>query len=135
MPERVIKQVIVVRKDLNMPVGKIAAQVAHASMRAFLSCRSGQRRDDKYEVWEFLQTGDAVTWNEGISRVAVVGCDTEAELLALQQAAEQAGLPNAIQKDLGLTVFNGVHTNTTLGIGPAEASAVDKITGHLKLLK
>ena len=31
-----LKQVIVVRKDLNMRKGKIAAQAAHASMKVFM---------------------------------------------------------------------------------------------------
>jgi len=147
-----VKQVVVVRKDLNMPVGKIAAQVAHASLKAFLNRRQNDINDDGHfappelrgprleidvgRLMTFAFSDEAADWwYDGISRVAVVGCETEAELLTLQQAAAAAGLPNAIQKDLGLTVFNGVHTITTLGIGPASSEAIDKITGHLKLLK
>jgi PTH2 family peptidyl-tRNA hydrolase len=34
----------------------------------------------------------------------------------------------------GKTEFNGVPTKTCLGIGPAKAEKIDKITGDLKLL-
>ena len=42
------KQVILVRQDLKMPKGKLAAQVAHASVEATL--KSGK---DKIHTWRY----------------------------------------------------------------------------------
>jgi PTH2 family peptidyl-tRNA hydrolase len=63
-----------------------------------------------------------------------VGCQDEAELLALHEQAKQSGLSFALIRDSGLTEFNGVPTFTALAVGPGEDGEVDKITGHLKLL-
>ncbi len=40
-----IKQVLVIRKDLNMSPGKLAAQVAHASMKVFFDRMSTERNE------------------------------------------------------------------------------------------
>jgi hypothetical protein len=41
-----IKQVIVVRRDLNMRKGKLAAQVAHASMKFLIDNDESNRGDE-----------------------------------------------------------------------------------------
>src|SRR5271165_5755766 len=41
-----VKQVIVVRKDLNMRKGKIAAQVAHAAMKFLVDNNEAERGDE-----------------------------------------------------------------------------------------
>jgi len=113
------KQVIVLRKDLNMRKGKMAAQAAHASLSAVLS----NIKDNQVAVW--LKTGQAKI---------VVSVDSEEELLALEQAAKSAGLINALIVDSGYTEFDGVPTITALAVGPGKIAAVDKVTSHLKLL-
>ena len=63
----------------------------------------------------------------------VLRCDSEQELLALEAAAESAGLPNALIRDAGHTVV-AAGTVTCLGLGPATIEAIDALTGALKLL-
>ena len=69
---------------------------------------------------------------EGQKKVAVKVA-YEKELGELEEAADQLGLPHALIVDRGLTeVPEG--TVTCLGIGPAPAAMIDRITGKLKLL-
>jgi len=69
---------------------------------------------------------------EGQKKVAVKVAD-EKELGELEEAADQLGLPHSLIVDRGLTeVPEG--TVTCLGIGPAPAAMIDRITGKLKLL-
>lgn len=131
------KQVIVVRKDLKMKVGKLAAQVAHAS-RAFLSrqLKSG-RPSTHFNGFEYTVCLDLPEqqWIEADHETTIVlGCDSLDDYHAIALAAEQAGLRvNKIQ-DIGKTVFHGVPTYTTLAIGPSDAERIDAVTGHLELL-
>lgn len=125
-----VKQVLVLRTDLNMRKGKMAAQAAHASMKVFFDRRAGSA-PDRLEValWP-----EAAEWVAGAFTKIVVGCASQDELLALEAKTREAGLPCALVIDAGATEFHGVPTPTALAIGPAAAAAVDALTGTLKLL-
>src|SRR5690348_13728809 len=112
-----MKQVIVVNEALKLPRGKLAAQVAHASVAALLEATANSRR----------------AWLEvGMPKV-VVRCESEQELLALEAAAERAGLPHALIRDAGHTVV-AAGTVTCLGLGPAPIEAIDALTRELRLV-
>ena len=115
-----LKQVIVMRNDLNMRKGKMIVQGSHASM-GFL------RHGPMTEVQR--------TWLDSEEHKKVcVQVSSEDELWSIRDAAECLGLPTYVVADFGLTEFKGQQTNTCLAIGPAESDDIDKITGHLKLL-
>ena len=113
-----MKQVILVRMDLEMDKGKLAAQVAHASVDATLKTSK-----DKVEEWR----------SEGMPKI-VLKVANEKELFVFQQEAKKAKLVAALITDAGKTKFKGVATTTCLGIGPDEDEKVDKVTSSLKLL-
>ena len=133
------KQVIVMRKDLNMRKGKMCAQAAHAAMWALLN--SGRK--------EVSETGDLVIytivahkrselpldeWLLGNYTKICVSCDSLQELLNLEADAKAQGLVTHLQHDLGFTEFNGQDTITCLAIGPDESEKIDHLTRHLPLL-
>lgn len=142
-----IKQVLVVRKDLNMRKGKIAAQCSHASMafmtrqmqpqaQSFLQRLTGSVRkllSRKYD-FDVKISYPAIQWISGQFAKVVVSVDSEKELLEIQQAARDAGIECHLVTDSGKTEFHGVPTKTVLALGPDDAGKIDKVTGHLKLL-
>jgi len=137
------KQVIIVRTDLSKEFldnrGKIAAQVAHASLGALLSCVNKQndmRDEDKVMYILRIDKASAIDmWlGEKFTKICLK-CDSLDELLQLEDAAKSANIPHALITDAGDTIFNGVPTVTCLGIGPAWDIDLDKITSHLKLLR
>jgi len=114
------KQVIVFRSDLKMSKGKIAAQAGHAAVSAAEEARKHHRK--WWKAWI----------EEGQCKIAVE-VESEKKLLELERQAKELSLPNALITDRGLTeVPPG--TVTCLGIGPAPAERIDKITGMLPLL-
>lgn len=128
--ERTHKQVIVVRKDLNMRKGKIAAQAAHASMAALLN-NSRYTEDDHL----MLKLTDKIKpWLEAGFTKVVVSVDSEEELLAVHQKCVDSSVITALIQDSGFTEFNGVPTYTAVAVGPDEHAVIDTITGGLKLL-
>ena len=112
-----LKQVIVVRADLRLPKGKLAAQVAHASVEAVL--RSAH---------ELVQSWRA----EGMKKVVVKVAD-ETALLEVQRLAKKKGLVTSLITDAGKTIV-APGTRTCVGIGPASEEQVDAVTGNLSLL-
>lgn len=125
------KMVIVIRKDLNMRKGKMAAQAAHAAMK-FLIDRSESERSDELHV---TLSPVEVDWlfNAAFAKI-VVGVDSEEELRDLILKARLADVEVNPITDSGRTEFNGVPTMTCAAFGPDECEVLDKVTGHLKLL-
>ena len=142
MGDDLIKQVIVMRTDLGMRKGKMIAQGAHASMKVFFdrqvrgltSTVNERLMSPADEALVVPLTAEMAVWVQGIFTKVCVRADSEEQLIALRDHAEAAGLPHALIQDAGRTEFHGVPTYTCLAIGPADAVAIDAITGELKLL-
>ena len=114
-----MKQVIAVRTDVRMGKGKIAAQVAHASLEAYK--RALRERPEWVEAWE----------REGSKKV-VLKVRSEKELLELYERAKRE-VPAALIRDAGYTQVDP-GTITCAGFGPAPDDVMDRLFGHLKLL-
>lgn len=126
-----IKQVIVMRKDLKMRRGKEIAQGSHAAI-AFLT-RKIQRYLGDYGASEFRLSEVELDWINGIFAKVCVRVNSEEELLEIDSKAREAGLECHLITDTGLTEFGGVPTKTCLCIGPDESEKIDLITGELEL--
>ena len=125
------KQIIVVRKDLNMRKGKMIAQGAHGSLGAVL--KAMVRTDSHLSL--NLNTNEALKqWINGPFKKIAVSVNSEQELLDLYKKAQDAGLLSVLITDSGLTEFSGVPTHTVVAIGPAFPEDVDPLTSHLPLL-
>uniref|UniRef100_F6RKZ8 Peptidyl-tRNA hydrolase 2, mitochondrial n=1 Tax=Ciona intestinalis TaxID=7719 RepID=F6RKZ8_CIOIN len=114
------KMVIVVRQDLKMGKGKIAAQCSHAAVGAYKQLN--KHKKSTLKSWEYC----------GQPKV-VLKCQDETELLALHQHAASIGLTATVIQDAGRTQI-APGSRTVLGVGPGIESLVDKVTGHLKLM-
>ncbi len=129
------KQVIVVRKDLNMRKGKIAAQVAHASMAVLLDAMNRQVRDYEIRLTATFPHNSALCqWLLGKFTKICVSVDSEQELLDIYKQAQDNNLLCSLIQDAGLTEFGGVPTYTCVAIGPDFPEKIDILTGKLKLL-
>lgn len=114
------KMVAVVRRDLKLGPGKMAAQVGHAAVECALKAQRHDRR-----------AFDA--WREAGQMKVVLKVATERDLYPLKAEAERAGLSTALIKDAGHTQIPA-GTVTVLGIGPGDEADVDRVIGHLSLL-
>lgn len=111
------KQVIIVRKDLSLGKGKLAVQVAHASLQAYKKA--------------IKETSKA--WEEEGAKKVVLQVENKDDLIHYFEEAKRMGFSTALIKDAGLTeVPPG--TITALGIGPDESKKIDKLTRNLPLL-
>ena len=109
---------LVVRADLGMGRGKIAAQAAHAAVAAALAG---------------IGTPALRAWlHDGQPKVVLrAGSEEQLEAIAAQAAA--AGLPVQVIRDAGRTQV-AEDTPTCCAIGPAEDASIDAVTGGLALL-
>lgn len=124
------KQMLVVRKDLNMRKGKIAAQCAHASMKILLD--RGTRVDEKTLCIDVTDLNE--DWLFGQFKKVCVYVNSESELLEAVEKAKSACIPTALIQDAGHTEFHGVPTYTVAAIGPSSDEELELITGSMKLL-
>jgi PTH2 family peptidyl-tRNA hydrolase len=112
-----MKLALIVRTDLGMGRGKIAAQVAHAAVAAVLA--SGE--------------ADLAAWLADGQPKVVLKVATEEHLLGLARQAAARGLPAEIVRDAGRTQVPA-GTPTCCAIGPADDDRIDAVTGELSLL-
>ena len=111
-----LKQVILVRTDINMSKGKVAAQVAHGAVNCALSANKKLLKN-----WQ----------STGMKKITLKAESLE-ELEKYQQLAEDADLVNSLITDAGHTEIEP-GTQTVLCIGPGPEVQIDKITGQLKM--
>lgn len=123
--EEPLKQVMVVRTDLKMGKGKIAAQCCHASLGAFRRASSPRAP----EVWQ--------TWLRrwliiGQTKVAVK-CPSEEEMAEVAENARANNVPFYVVADAGRTQI-AAGSRTVCAVGPAPVSVVDALCSQFKLL-
>lgn len=112
-----LKQVIIIRNDLKLPKGKMAAQAAHASVDATLKAEKGV----------------VSSWRaNGMAKIALK-VETEKDLYKYIQIAKDQGMPTSIISDAGRTCI-APGTVTCGAIGPASENDIDNIVGELKLM-
>jgi PTH2 family peptidyl-tRNA hydrolase len=116
------KQVILVRTDLKMPKGKLAAQVSHASVGCVINALKNKTTKKIVEEWV----------DEGMKK-SILKVRDEKELMYYRRIAEENRLVTSLITDSGRTFFKQ-STMTCLGIGPDKEKKIDEVTGKLKLL-
>jgi PTH2 family peptidyl-tRNA hydrolase len=124
MENRDIRQVILMRTDLDMGVGKMVTQGAHASEGAKALQYTQAKYNDYIDEW-------LITGHTKITLEVKSG----EKLNNLVKKADEAGINVYVVTDEGRTVFNGVSTVTCACLGVAPKEDLDKITGRLRLLK
>lgn len=112
--------ILVVRNDLKMGKGKIAAQCGHGAVGAYKSAVKSMPA--VVRQWE----------NSGCPKIAVK-CESKAELLEIRRQAKEHNFNICMIRDAGRTQIEP-NSITVLAIGPAKVSDLDHVTGHLKLL-
>jgi len=125
-----VKQVLVLRKDLNMSKGKMVVQGAHASI-AFLTNKMKDNLSNPEALWWVNLSQAEKEWVYGTFFKVCVGVDSEKELLDIGYNAVMLGLS---VKYIEETTGFDKPTVTCLAIGPDYSSKIDPLTKHLKLL-
>jgi PTH2 family peptidyl-tRNA hydrolase len=113
-----MKQAIVVRKDLKMGCGKIAGQVAHASLRAYWATNKEDR--------------DNWTYNHNETKI-VLKVYSSKDLDEIILRCEELDIPCSWVFDAGKTQIEP-HTFTAVGVGPCSKDDIEEVVGGLKLL-
>lgn len=115
------KLILIVRNDLKMGKGKIAAQVGHAVLGIYKN-NIKQKRTDILEKW----------FNTGEAKV-VCKINSERDLYTIKYKAEQMNICTCVIQDAGRTQI-AAGSSTVLAIGPDYSNRLNQITSHLKLL-
>lgn len=113
------KMILVVRNDLKMGKGKVAAQCSHAAVAAYKQVQ--RRNPELLKQWEYC----------GQPKVVVKAPDEDTLINLLGQARE-VGLTVSLIQDAGRTQI-APGSRTVLGVGPGPADLIDRVTGDLKL--
>lgn len=116
----------VVRRDLDMPIGKLASQAGHAFTASLFECID-QHPEDAVRY----RAGD-----NGGSKVTLY-CRDLKELTDIAKRCATSGLPHAVFEDSGHILppyFDGGPVITALGIGPVRRADAKPVVGKLKMV-
>ena len=128
-----IKMVFVVRKDLNMRKGKLAAQVAHGCLNSFIEQTKSDTIDNEYTLSP--STNNKITnWLENNYTKIVLQCDNLEELEKIYNMCKETKVYCYKVYDLGFTEFHNKETLTCIAIGPDYSDKINSITENLKLM-
>lgn len=146
--------VLIIRNDLKMGKGKVAAQCAHGAVAAYKAAlkhpkllsaweKEGQKKIT-LKVFFFLLCfliilKRLIDGSKAFRIDAIVSLnlftkqvDSDAALKDLAKQARGAGLLTNIVQDAGRTQI-AAGSRTVCAIGPGPSSVIDEVTGHLKL--
>lgn len=135
------KMMIVMRRDLKMRKGKIAAQAGHACIDAILMALNKEGRLNDFEITlESISLKNTEKPSSPLSDWFLYGCakvcvyvDSEEALLDIAQKAKEKEIIASVITDAGMTEFHGVPTKTCLALEPLPADIADELTGDLPL--
>ena len=117
------KMVILVREELRMGAGKVAAQCVHAALGAYRSAtEAGGGALSALHAWQM--TGEATI---------VLKVPDLQGIRAVESAASALNVNTHAVHDAGRTQVEA-GSLTVLAVGPAPADVIDPLTGSLKLL-
>lgn len=111
--------VLVVNSKLKMEKGKTASQCCHAAVSVYT--KTLLKEPSKIDFW----------LGQGSKKIALKAVDDE-HLEKIQKLANASGLISTLIRDRGLTQISP-GSKTVLGIGPDQASLINKVVGDLKL--
>ena len=120
-PNDEVVQYIIVRKDLEMSVGKVMAQCCHATKGFMLNGPPYSKIEQE--------------WLNGSHATIVLGVKSETKLFNLVERAKKLEIPLHVVVDEGRTEFNGVPTRTCIALGPARKSVMEPLTKRLRLFE
>ena len=136
-----MKMMIIMRRDLKMRKGKIAAQAGHACVEVIMKALKLKK-----QLYDYDELSDSIVFknnelnNMSLSHWFQNGCakvcvyvDSEAELLDIDRMAKDKNILSVIITDAGMTEFHGKPTKTCLVLEPLTYDTADELTGHLKL--
>lgn len=140
-----VRQVIVVRKDLSMPVGKIAAMASHASM-SFIANKLVTENTKWGKLMGHIElTPEQEQWlieaDPGLEDIGqksfakiVVEANSEDQLVALMLHAKKEGLEVHSVTDSGYS-HNPAGTLAAIAIGPDTKARIDVVTKDLRIYR
>ena len=124
------KMVLVVRTDLNMSKGKVAAQCAHAAVACYK--KALKKTPVFVKQWELFGQAKVTLKAPDYIKEDDVKKDQAHSLQSLANEAQHLGITAFVIHDAGHTQIEK-GSSTVLGIGPAPSKTIDLVTGHLKL--
>lgn len=120
-----VRMALVIRQDLGMTKGKIAAQCCHAALACFrlIACDPSKASYNPDMTHRWLARGQAKI---------TLKCPDKETMDELFAKAIALGVNSYVVHDAGRTQI-AAGSATVLGLGPAPKAVLDQITGDLKL--